>query len=93
MLDNSAGFTGTVTGFAANDQIDLADIQASSAVLSFAANGSGNGGTLTVNDGTHTANIALMGTYDPASFHLAPDHALGVVITYSDHIARGWQGR
>ncbi len=87
MLDNSSGFTGTVTGFAANDQIDLGDIQASSAVLSFAANSNENGGTLTVSDGTHTANIALVGTYDPNSFHLAPDHALGVVITYSDHVA------
>jgi hypothetical protein len=87
MLDNSAGFTGTVTGFAANDQIDLADIQASGAVLSFAANGNGNSGTLTVSDGTHTANITLVGTYDPTGFHLGPDHALGVVITYSDHVA------
>jgi hypothetical protein len=84
-LDSSSLFTGTVTGFAANDHIDLADIQASGAVLSFAANDTGTGGTLTVSGGTHTANIALLGTYDPASFHLDPDHALGVVITYADH--------
>ncbi len=86
-LDSSVGFVGTVTGFAANDQIDLGDIHAASAVLSFADNGSGTGGKLTVTDGTHTANIALVGAYDPAGFHLDPDHALGVVITYNDHVA------
>src|SRR5439155_6707040 len=64
-LDNSIGFTGIITGFDANDQIDLADIQAPGAVLSFADNGNGTGGTLTVSDGIHTANIALLGTYDP----------------------------
>ena len=86
-LDNSVHFTGAVTGFAANDQIDLGDIQASAAVLSFTDNGSGTGGTLTVSDGTHTANIALAGAYDPAGFHLDPDHELGVLITYHDHVA------
>jgi hypothetical protein len=35
-LGSSPGFTGTITRFAANDQIDLGDIQASGAVLSFA---------------------------------------------------------
>jgi len=86
MLDNALGFTGTVAGFAAGSQIDLGDIQASSAVLSFADNGAGTGGTLTVSDGTHTANVALVGSFDAAGFHLDPDHALGVVITYSDHL-------
>jgi len=65
---------------------NLGDIQASSAVLSFADNGAGTGGTLTVSDGTHTANVALVGSFDAAGFHLDPDHALGVVITYSDHL-------
>jgi hypothetical protein len=86
LLDNAVGFTGSVTGFAAGTQIDLGDIQASSAVLSFADNGANTGGTLTVSDGTHTANIALVGSFDPADFHLDPDHALAVVITYSDHV-------
>ena len=54
--------------------------------MSFTANAAGTGGTLTVNDGTHTANIALLGHFDPAGFHLGADSGLGVVITYSDHI-------
>jgi len=85
-LDNSAGYTGTVTGFDGNDSIDLADVQAANATLSFAANADASGGTLTVSDGSHTANILLHGQYDPAAFHLAADSGFGVVVTYPDHL-------
>jgi hypothetical protein len=85
-LDHATGFTGSVTGFDGNDSIDLADIEATTATASFAANADASGGTLTVSDGTHTANILLHGQYDPAAFHLAADSGIGVVVTYPDHL-------
>ena len=61
-LDHSLAFTGQVSGLAGSDALDLADV-------SYGANttatflGNTTGGTLTVTDGTHTANIALQGNY------------------------------
>ena len=63
-LDVSAGFTGTVSGFAAGDSIDLCDVvYAGGMQLSYTANDAGTGGTLIVSDGTHSAHITLMGQY------------------------------
>ena len=71
-LDNSASFTGTVAGMSGEDTLDLADIDAVKAQQpSFAGNSAG--GTLTVTDGTHTANIALLGNYMASVFVTASD--------------------
>src|SRR5262249_338155 len=64
ILDASSKFTGTIAGLssvAPFDTIDLADIAfgANTTVVYLAS--STNTGTLTVSDGTHTANIALSG--------------------------------
>ena len=61
LIDHSSNFSGTITGQLANGNIiDLADITAgANATLSYSGNNSA--GTLTVSDGTHTANIALDG--------------------------------
>ena len=60
-LDHSADFSGVVSGLDGNDVLDLADIATGSATVNYAANEAGTGGTLTVSDGTNTANIALVG--------------------------------
>ena len=66
-LDNSASFTGTVAGLTGQDTIDFADINFANAQQpSFSGNASG--GTLAVTDGTHTANIALLGNYIASTF-------------------------
>jgi hypothetical protein len=80
-LDSSAAFTGVISGFGESDHIDLADI-AGGATASYLANAAGSGGVLTVSDGTHTANLALSGQYDPAGFHLASDTLGGVLVGY-----------
>jgi hypothetical protein len=80
-LDNSAAFTGVVSGFGGQDHLDLVDV-APSATVSYAANADGLGGVLTVSDGVRTANIALAGQYDPTGFHVANDHLGGSVIGY-----------
>jgi hypothetical protein len=61
-LDDALAFTGEVSGLAGSDAIDLADVsygvQTQVTYL-----GNATGGTLTITDGVHTANIALQGDY------------------------------
>ena len=51
---------------------------------SYAANQAGTGGTLSVTDGLHTANIALLGQYDAAGFQTEADKTTGTLISYHD---------
>jgi hypothetical protein len=82
-LDHSQSFQGTVSGLDANDVLDLGDVAfGSGTALNFAANEAGTGGTLSVTDGTHTAQIALSGQYAAGSFQASLDHDLGTAITY-----------
>jgi hypothetical protein len=83
-LDQSRSFTGTVSGLAAGDQLDFADISfGANTSLGYTANGDGTGGTLTVSDGTHSASIALLGQFAAAGFQGAGDNDAGTVITYT----------
>jgi autotransporter-associated beta strand protein len=81
-LGASQSFTGTVAGFGGNDQIDLGDIGfGANATLGYAANSSNTGGVLSISDGTHTANITLLGQYTASSFAMASDGNGGTLIT------------
>ena len=80
-IDHAADFRGTVTGFDSSDVLDLADLAfGSNTTLGYAANSSNTGGTLTVSDGTHTANIALLGQYMAGSFVKSGDGSDGTLI-------------
>jgi hypothetical protein len=72
-LDHSADFSGILTGFGGNDVLDLSGILGASATLSYTENAQGTGGTLSLTDGTHTANIAFTGQYTASDFHVAAD--------------------
>ena len=76
-LDDSLGFSGTVGGMSGQDIIDLRDINFST-VHSPTYSGTSTGGTLTVADGAHTAEIALSGNYLASSFVPSADGAGGV---------------
>ena len=71
-LDNSSSFAGTVAGLADKDTLDLRDINFAS-VHTPTYSGNSSGGTLTVTDGTHSANIALLGNYLASSFVTSSD--------------------
>jgi hypothetical protein len=87
VLDEASEFDGKVSGFSGQDHLDLADIGfGAHSTLGYAANGS-NGGTLTVSDGTHTANIALLGNYIASSFTLTSDGHGGSLITPASQMA------
>jgi hypothetical protein len=80
-IDHAADFSGTVVGFDGSDVLDLADLAfGSNTTLGYAANSNNTGGTLTVSDGTHTANIALLGQYMAASFSMSADGFGGTLI-------------
>jgi hypothetical protein len=71
-LDNSATFAGTVAGMSGQDTIDFADIDPTK-VQTPSYSGDTSGGTLGVTDGTHTANIALIGSYLASAFAASSD--------------------
>ena len=82
-LDKSQSFTGQISGFGGADQIDLGDIafDASATTLGYSGNSGNSGGTLSVSDGTHTANLALLGNYMASSFATSSDGHGGTLIT------------
>jgi hypothetical protein len=85
-LDSSANFNGTVSNFGATNQIDLADIGfGANTSVQFAENQQGTGGTLTVTDGTHTANITILGQNTADGFQASDDQHSGTLITYHPH--------
>ena len=71
-LDSSSSFAGTVAGLADQDRLDLRDINFASVHIP-TYSGNTSGGTLTVTDGTHSANIALLGNYLASSFVTSSD--------------------
>ncbi|MEH2704060.1 VCBS repeat-containing protein [Bradyrhizobium elkanii] len=86
ILDDAFHFSGTVSGLDGNDDIDIKGVSfGAGTTLSFTENEAGTGGTLTVSDGAHTANIVLLGQYDPNGFAEKADAANGTVITYDPH--------
>jgi hypothetical protein len=72
---------GTVIGdWGSLDSLDFTDMNLSSATETY-TQASGTG-TLTVSDGTHTAEITLVGTFKANYFEVASDGHSGVLLTY-----------
>lgn len=80
-LDDSQGFAGTVAGLALNGSnfLDLSDI-AFGAGTKATFSGSTTGGTLQVTDGTHIADISLLGNYTASTFVTASDGHGGTLV-------------
>ncbi|SFJ27870.1 calcium-binding protein, partial [Bradyrhizobium sp. Gha] len=84
-LDHSVAFTGSVSGLSTTDQLDLRDIvQGSATTATYTANETGTGGTLSVSDGVHTANVAILGQYTADDFEIAADGSGGTLIKSHD---------
>lgn len=82
LLEQPSTFTGTVSGFGAQNIIDLQGIAFNSnTTLAYSQNVAETGGTLTVANGGNSANIALLGNYLAASFVAAADGPSGTQIT------------
>jgi hypothetical protein len=84
-LDHAANFTGSVAGLASGDQLDLHDILfGAGTTATYTANQTGDGGTLSVSDGTHTANIGILGQYSGAGFTTSAENGGGTLLAYHD---------
>jgi hypothetical protein len=77
---DSVDFGGTVAGFGEPDELDLLDISYNPGITSAEADDDLSG-TLTVSDGTHVANIALLGQYVTANFNAMSDGQGGTLVT------------
>ncbi|MET3598032.1 hypothetical protein ABID26_007464 [Mesorhizobium shonense] len=81
-LDDSQDYTGTVSNLAAGNFLDLSDIMfGNTTSLGYAANQTDTGGTLTITDGNHTAQVALLGQYLASSFTQVSDGHGGTLIS------------
>lgn len=86
VLDDATAFHGTVAGFRGHDHINLTDIAfGPDTTLGYAKTGR-DVGSLTVSDGTNTANVTLFGHYMASSFATASDGHGGTMITHSHEL-------
>jgi len=84
-LKDAASFTGTISGFSSNDQIDLTNISYSIASVSNATySSSTNITTLVITDGTSTDAIKLVGNYTiNTAWHFSGDGHGATLLTDS----------
>jgi len=84
-LGDAFHFNGTISGFAASDTIDLANVGAATASISYHENAAGTGGTLAISDGAQTVDLALLGHYTESNFSIVPDQAKGILVSFVPH--------
>jgi hypothetical protein len=86
-LVDSFDFSGIVSGFNQDDHIDLLDMSfGADTAVSYVENQAGTGGILSVTDGAHTVNIALLGQYSADDFNVGADDTSGTLLSYRDHL-------
>ena len=79
ILNDALAFTGQVSGLSGSDAIDLADVSyGPSTQATFL--GDTEGGTLTITNGTQTANIALVGDYLSSYWTVSSDGNGGTLV-------------
>jgi phosphodiesterase/alkaline phosphatase D-like protein len=81
-IDELSSFNGTVAGFGGKDVIDLRKIAfGTDTALVYSPNADNAGGTLTVSDGKHAANVTLLGQFMASEFATSSDGHGGTSIT------------
>ena len=84
-LGDSFHFNGTISGFGGADVIDLANIEAVGASISYHENAAGSGGTLAISDGAQTLELSLLGHYSADNFKMVAGQLHGSSIAYVPH--------
>jgi hypothetical protein len=82
-LNAAQSFAATISGFGTGDTIDATNFHAPpTTTYDFVENIAGTGGTLSLHDGSLTANIQMTGVYTKSSFTLAPDNGTGTLVKF-----------
>ena len=81
-LKQAQSFAATISGFGTGDTIDATNFLKTATTYHFVENLMGTGGTLTLHDGSLTANILMTGDYSKSSFSLAPDSGTGTLVKF-----------
>jgi hypothetical protein len=79
-VTDTADFAGKLSGFDANDKLDLTEF-GTGTTISYAGNTTT--GKLTVKNGSQQATFTFLGNYSASGFHAAADGNGGTLITYS----------
>uniref|UniRef100_UPI0010F595AF beta strand repeat-containing protein n=1 Tax=Ramlibacter sp. 2FC TaxID=2502188 RepID=UPI0010F595AF len=89
-FDQASGFTGTIAGLAADDSLQFGELVFGSGTqISYTANAANTAGRLTVSDGTHTAELTLVGRYAAADFQGSSAEDGNTVVTNSGSQSNG----
>ena len=79
ILDDAQAFTGEISGLTGSDALDLKDLSyGAHTTVTFLGNASG--GTLTITNGTQTANIELVGDYLSSYWTVSSDGNGGTLV-------------
>jgi len=81
-LKQAQSFAATISGFGTGDTIDATNFLKTATSYNFVENIAGTGGTLSLHDGSLTANILMTGDYSKSSFTLAPDSGTGTLVKF-----------
>jgi hypothetical protein len=82
ILEEAQKFAARIRGFGTGDTIDAANFLLSGTTFKFIENTAGTGGTLTLHDGSLTADILMTGHYSKSNFTLAPDSGTGTLVKF-----------
>ena len=77
VLEQAQNFAATIRSFGTGDTIDATNFLKTATRYNFVENLAGTGSTLSLHDGSLTANIPMTGVYSNSSFTLAPDSGTG----------------
>jgi hypothetical protein len=84
VLEQAQSFAATISGFGTGDTIDATNfILKAPTTYDFVENLAGTSGTLTLHDGSLTANILMTGVYTKSDFALAPDSGTGTLVKFA----------
>jgi hypothetical protein len=94
-LDHSltAPFTGSISGLASSNTIDLGDLTFVAGHMQATYSGDTAGGTLTVSNGTSSAGINLVGDYTTSTWTLSKDATGGTKVKDPPATSSGNDGR
>jgi uncharacterized protein YjgD (DUF1641 family) len=83
VLEQAQNFDATIRSFGTGDTIDAKNFLKTATTYNFVENSANTGGTLTLHDGSLTANILMSGDYSNKSFTLAPDSGTGTLVKFA----------